>query len=179
MALSRERKEDILGDLEEKLRSSQALLMTDYRGMSVGQMQTIRNRLGELDCTYQVVKNRLVRLAMDRAGIEYVPALFDGPTAIGFCYQDLVGPAHALVEYSRETKLLVVRGGLMGDRILDQQQVVEIASLPTRDELLAQMMSRLQAPLYGLAYVLSEQVQGLLRVIMARAQELEGTSKSA
>ncbi|MFQ5945241.1 MAG: 50S ribosomal protein L10 [Anaerolineae bacterium] len=178
MALSRERKDEILGDLEEMLGSSQALLMTDYRGMAVGQMQTIRNRLSELDCTYQVVKNRLVRLAMDRAGVEYVPSLFDGPTAIGFCQQDVVGPAQALVAYAKETKLLTVRGGLMGDRVLDQLQVEEIASLPTRDELVGRMMSRLQAPLYGLAYILSEQVQGLLRVVMARARELEGTSES-
>ncbi len=179
MALSRERKDEIVGELEDRLRNSEALLMTDYRGMTVGQMQTIRNRLGELDCTYRVVKNRLVRLAMDRAGIEYVPELFDGPTAIGFCQQDVVGPAQALVAYARETKILTVRGGLMGDRVLDQPQVEEIASLPTRDELLAQMMSRLQAPVRGLAYVLWEQVQGLLRVVTARARELEGTTESA
>lgn len=178
MALSRERKDEILGELEERLRGSEALLMADYRGLTVPEMQTIRNRLGDLDCTFQVVKNRLVRLAMERVGMEYVPALFDGPTAIGFCYQDVVGPAHALVEYARETKLLAIRGGLIGDKILDQSQVEEIASLPAYEELVARMMSRLQAPLYGLAYVLSEQVQRLLRVVLARAQELEKTSES-
>lgn len=179
MALSRERKEEIVAELEERLRGSEALLMADYRGLTVSQMQTVRNRLGELDCTLQVVKNRLVRLAMDRVGLKYEPDLFDGPTAIGFCYEDVVGPAHALVEFARETKVLTVRGGLMGDRLLDRAQVEEIASLPPRDQLMSKMMSRLQAPLYGLAYVLSGQTRALLRVIMARAQQIENNSHAA
>lgn len=173
MAISREKKERIVADLVEEFSRSQALIMTDYRGLKVEAMRTLRNRLREESCGYHVVKNRLVKLAMEKVGLPFEETLFAGPTAIGFCYQDVVAPAKALVNYAKETKTLSIRGGLMGSQVMSEGEILSLSHLPSRDELLAQTIAQLQAPLVGLVNVLSDSLRALLYVLQARAEEMD------
>lgn len=173
MAISREKKEEIVADLVEKFSRSQALIMTDYRGLTVEEMKILRNRLREESCGYHVVKNRLVKLAMEKVGLPFQETLFAGPTAIGFCYEDVVAPAKVLVNYATETKSLSIRGGLMGNQVVSERETISLSQLPSRDELLAQMLAQLQAPLVGLVNTLSDSLRALIYLLQVRAERME------
>lgn len=173
MAVSREKKEKIVADLVEKFSRSQALIMTDYQGLKVEEMRTLRNRLREESCGYHVVKNSLVKLAMEKVALPFEETLFAGPTAIGFCYEDVVAPAKAIVNYAKETKTLSIRGGVMGSQIVSEGEIISLSQLPSRDELLAQMIAQLQAPLVGLVNILSDSLRALVYLLQARAEQME------
>ena len=172
MAISRDKKEQIVEDLAEKLSRSRGLIMTDYRGLTTADLTELRNKLREEETGFHVVKNSLVRRAMEAAGMPWDDALFDGPTAIGFCYEDLPGPAKVLVDFTSESKTLSIRGGLLGQAILNAAQVSELASLPSSEVLIAQVVARVSGPLFGLVNVLSAPLRDLVNVLQARAERL-------
>jgi large subunit ribosomal protein L10 len=172
MALSREKKEQIVEDLAEKLSRSEALIMTDYRGLSTAELSELRNKLREQETGFHVVKNNLVKLAMEQTGVPWEPSLFDGPTAIGFCYEDIPGPAKVLVDFSTESKILSVRGGMLGEALMDAAQISELAALPSGEVLIAQVVSRISGPLVGLANVLNAPLQNLAYVLQARVSQM-------
>jgi large subunit ribosomal protein L10 len=172
MALSRNRKEKVVEELTEKLSRSEALIMTDYRGLSTAEMTELRNKLREQETGFHVVKNSLIKLAMEQAGLPWEPSLFDGPTAIGFCYEDIPGPAKVLVDFSTESKVLSVRGGMLGESLLDASRISDLASLPSGDVLIAQVVSRISGPLVGLVNVLNAPLQNLAYVLQARVNQM-------
>lgn len=152
---------------------SQALLFTDYRGLRVKDMQGLRLRLREMDSRYQVVKNRLLGLALARQGVELPNDILNGPLAIAFCYGDVVGPAKALSAFAEETKLLTLRGGILGGRILSPQEALSLGKLPGREELLRRLLGQMQAPLYGLGGLLQAPLRNLAAALVARREQLE------
>jgi large subunit ribosomal protein L10 len=172
MAISRDKKEQIVEDLGEKLSRSRGLIMTDYRGLTTADLTQLRNKLREEETGFHVVKNSLVRRAMEAAGMRWDDSLFDGPTAIGFCYEDVPGPAKVLVNFSSEGKVLSIRGGLLGDAVLSAAQISELASLPSSEVLIAQVVARVSGPLFGLVNVLSAPLRDLVYVLQARAGQL-------
>lgn len=176
MTVTRSQKEKQLQELEEKLAQSQALLFTDFRGLKVGQIRELRLRLREMDCGYQVVKNRLLGLALTKVGVGLPAELLSGPTGIAFCYGDVVGPAKALLSYAEETKLLSLRGGVLERRVLAAQEAVALAKLPSREELLRRLLGQMQAPLYGLGGVLQAPLRKLVGTLVARQGQLEKAS---
>jgi large subunit ribosomal protein L10 len=172
MAISREKKERLVEELVERLSRSKGLIMTDYSGLSTGEMMKLRNKLREQETGFHVVKNSLVKLAMERAGLPWESELFNGPTAIGFCYEEVPGPAKVLVDFSAESKILAVRGGLLGDVSLSAAQVSDLAALPSGEVLIAQVVARISAPLFGLVNVLNAPLLGLANVLQARVRQL-------
>jgi large subunit ribosomal protein L10 len=172
MAISREKKERIVEDLAEKLSRSSALIMMDYRGLTNAELTQLRNKLRDEETRFHVVKNSLVKRAMEAAGLPWDDALFDGPTAIGFCYEDVPGPAKILANFSSEGKTLLIRGGLLGDAVLDAAQISDLASLPSGEVLIAQVVARVSGPLYGLVSVLSAPLRDLVYVLQARVGQL-------
>jgi large subunit ribosomal protein L10 len=172
MAISREKKEQIVEDLAEKLLRSNAVFMTDYRGLNTGQMAELRNKLREREAGFHVVKNSLVKLALERADLPWEQSLFDGPTAIGFCYEDIPGSAKVLVDFGMESKVLSIRGGLLGDELLSAAQISNLASLPSGEVLIAEVVARIAAPLVGLVNVLNAPLQDLAQVLQARVGQL-------
>ena len=172
MAISREKKEQIVEDLAEKLSRSSAVIMTDFRGLSTAQMAELRNKLREQETGFHVVKNSLVKLALEQAELPYEQSLFDGPTAIGFCYEDIPGSAKVLVDFSRESKVLAIRGGLLGDGLLNAAQISDLASLPSGEVLIAEVVARIAAPLVGLVNVLNAPLQDQAQVLQARVGQL-------
>lgn len=173
MARSREEKEQIVADLMEKLSRSKALIMTDYRGLNTSQMSELRSKLRRTETGFHVIKNSLVKLAMQETGLPWVESLFDGPTAIGFCYEEVADPAKVLVDYGRENELLSMRGGLLGDQLLDAVQIAELAALPSEDVLIAEVVTRISAPLVGLLNVLNRPLQNLVYVLQGHLRQLQ------
>jgi large subunit ribosomal protein L10 len=172
MAISREKKEQIVKDLAEKLSRSSGLIMADYRGLTTADLTQLRNKLRDEETGFHVVKNSLVKRAMEAVGLPWDDALFDGPTAIGFCYEDIPGPAKVLLDFSSEGKTLSIRGGLLGDAVLDAAQISDLASLPSGEVLIAQVVARISGPLFGLVNVLSAPLRDLVYVLQARVGQL-------
>lgn len=173
MPITREEKKQLLKTLEEEVSASQAVLLTNYRGLRVEEMRGLRQRLREVNCSYRVVKNRLLGLALAKIGVEIPPDLLAGPTAVGICHGDVVAPAKALVDFAEEGKVLSIRGGILGRRILGQQEVVDLAKLPPREELLRRLLGQVQSPLYRLRGTLAAPLQQLLAALHARSQQLQ------
>jgi large subunit ribosomal protein L10 len=172
MAISREKKEQIVDDLTEKLLRSNGLIMAGFAGLSTAQMTQLRNKLRNEETGFHVVKNSMVKLAMEQAELPWDAALFDGPTAIGFCYEEVPGPAKVMVDFSEESKVLSIRGGLLGDGLLDAAQIADLASLPSGEVLIAEVVARIAAPLAGLVNVLNAPLRDLAQVLQARVGQL-------
>jgi large subunit ribosomal protein L10 len=172
MAISRDKKEQIVEDLAEKLSRSRGLIMADYRGLTTAELTQLRNKLREEETGFHVVKNSLMRRAMEAAGMPWDDALFGGPTAIGFCYEDVPGSAKILVDFSSESKTFSIKGGLLGNAVLSAAQISDLASLPSSEVLIAQVVARVSGPLFGLVNVLSAPLRDLVYVLQARAGQL-------
>jgi large subunit ribosomal protein L10 len=173
LAISKEKKQELVKNYVEEFSRSQAAILTDYRGLSVAEINRLRNKMREAGSGYHVVKNRLVKLALREAGLPVPEELLQGPTAIGYCYEDVIAPAKVLTEYTKESKMLTIKGGILGDRVIDVEAISSLADLPPRDVLLAQLLSGVQSPMAGLVNVLSGTLRGLVTVLKARADQLE------
>jgi large subunit ribosomal protein L10 len=173
LAISREKKEAMVSEYSEKLRRSQALFVTEYRGLTVKQTEALRRDLRAGDSELLVTKNTLLARALTDAGLPAPESLLSGPTAVTFCFGELTAPAKTLLKYARDTKIIVLRGGMVGQSVFDGAGVQALSELPSRDQMRAQVVGTLQAPLAGLVNVLSGPVRGFLTVLNARIGQLE------
>jgi large subunit ribosomal protein L10 len=127
------------------------------------------------DIRYRVVKNTLAKFAAEKAGKNELAPLFEGPVAIAFGYGDVVEPAKALVEHVRAAKIsLRITGGFFGDTVLTPAEVETLAKLPSREILLAQVLGGIQSPIVMLLSCLASPMRGLMGVLQARINQLEG-----
>ncbi len=173
MPISREEKGALIDGYVARLQRCKAVLVTEYRGLSVKQLQDLRRELRSANCELLVAKNTLMERALTQLGMPAPDALFKGPTAVTFCYQDLAAPAKALAKCSKDTKILVVKGGLIGKSVFGEQGVQQLGELPGRDQLISQVVGVMQAPLSGLVNVLAGTLRGLVNVLNARSEQLE------
>lgn len=173
MAISKEKKRELVADYGEKLARSRGVIFTDYSGLSVKQQEVLRSQLAELDSTFQVIKNSLLELALEGAGMSVPSQALQGPTAIGYAYADVPALVKVLADFAKQTELLPFKGGLLGDRFIAAQDVQALADLPPREVLLARVVGGMQAPISGLVNVLSGTMRGFLNVLTARADQLE------
>ncbi|HZV51947.1 MAG TPA: 50S ribosomal protein L10 [Candidatus Dormibacteraeota bacterium] len=161
--------------LTEKLRAAKVAVLTDYRGLTVGQMQELRRRLRAQNVEYRVVKNTLARRAAVQAGHPEFQDLLRGPIAIAFGYEEVAAPARVLADFVRQTRLkLEVVGGLVEGRTLDAERTRQIADLPPREVLLAQLLGTVQGPVAQLVGALQAPVQQLVGLLQAYREKLEG-----
>jgi large subunit ribosomal protein L10 len=144
----------IVEEITGKLTNSVAVFVTEYRGMSVGQLAELRAPLREAGAEHKVYKNTLARIAATDAGFESLHEHLLGPTALTFVTGDSVAAAKALVDQAKTNPLLVVKGGLLGTSPLTADDVNALASLPSREELLARLAGAFQAPLVKTAGLL-------------------------
>jgi len=172
LAISKQKKQELVTDYREKLERSQAVILTNYQGLNVAQINELRNRLRAVGAGYHVTKNTLFKLALQEAKLPEMDALLEGPTAVSFCYQDVPPVAKILVDFTREVGTFALKGGLLGTRILTEQDINLLASLPSREVLLAQVVAAFQSPLRRLINVLSGPMRGLVTVLKARADQL-------
>jgi large subunit ribosomal protein L10 len=166
--------------LTEKLRSARVAVLTDYRGLTVSQLQDLRGRLRAQSVEYRVVKNTLARRAAVEAGREEFQDLLKGPIAIAFGYGELSAPARVLGEYTRQTRTrLDIVGGLVEGRVMNGDQVRQTADLPSREVLIAQLLGTLQSPVAQLVATIQAPVQQLVGLLEAYREKLEGGSAAA
>jgi len=173
MAISKEKKERLVSDYQEKFSRSKAILGADYRGLTVVQMGGLRNELRSQGCEFLVAKNTLIKLALERAGLPVPESLLEGPTAIGVCYQDIVVPAKTLANYAKEMEQFSLKGGVLGRSRIGPEDVVTLSNLPSREVLVAQLLGGMQAPMGSLVGTLNRVIQGLANVLNARAGQLK------
>ena len=160
--------------LKGKLTSAKVAVLTDYRGLTVKQMQDLRGRLRSQDVEYRVIKNTLARRAAAEAGHEDFQELLKGPVAIAFGYGELSTPAKLLGEFARQTRLrLDIVGGLIEGRVMSAEQVRQTADLPSREVLLAQLLGTLQSPIAQLVGTIQAPLQQLVGLLEAYRNKLE------
>jgi len=166
--------------LTEKLKSARVAVLTDYRGLTVAQMQDLRSRLRAQSVEYRVVKNTLARRAAVEAGHESFQDLLKGPVGIAFGYAEPGVPAKVLGEFTRQTRIRVeIVGGLVEGRVMGGEQVRQTADLPSRDVLIAQLLGTLQSPVAQLVATIQAPVQQLVGLLEAYRDKLEGGSQAA
>src|SRR5437667_5266829 len=160
--------------LTEKLRKAKVALPTDYRGLTVTQLQELRGKLRTGDVEYRVVKNTLARRAADAAGVADLKAELEGPVAIAFGYDDLSLPSRLINEWVRTTRLkLDVKGGLVEGRVFSPNQVKQLADLPSRETLIAQLAGAIQSPIAQLAGALQMPLSMLAGALESYQKKLE------
>jgi large subunit ribosomal protein L10 len=168
-------KEKVVAELTERLRTSEALLVADYRGLTNKQVEELRTKLLDAGARFSVVKNTLTRRAAEAAGADTLLALLEGPTAIAFIEADgdAVAVAKALGDAARDTRVLELRGGVMQGATISAEQVEELAKLPPVDVLRGQLLAAVVAPLTTVVGLLSAPVRDLVGLIDARIAQLE------
>jgi large subunit ribosomal protein L10 len=179
--MQKEDKERVVAELTEKLRTADTLIVADYRGLTMPQIDALRGRLLEHGARFSVVKNTLTRRAAEAAGVESLLALLEGPSAIAFIESDgnMVAVAKALADSARETRVLAIRGGILQGREITAEDVEELAKLPTLDVLRGQVLGAIIAPLTHLVALLNAPLQDLVGLIDARIDQLGGAEAEA
>jgi large subunit ribosomal protein L10 len=168
-------KERVVADLVERLRASDTLIIADYRGLTMPEIDGVRTEVLKHGARFTVVKNTLTKRAAEEAGVPELVELLDGPTAIAFVGDgDMVGVAKALNDTARQTKILSVRGGILQGKPMSAEQVRDLASLPPADVLRGQVLGAIVAPLSAIAALINAPLQDLVGLIDARIEQLGG-----
>ena len=169
-----ERKANLVEEMRQWMQECTVAISTDYTGLSVSAMTNLRRSLREKNVHFRIIKNTLAYRAADAAGRPAFKEVVEGPTAFAFSYGEATDPAKALVEFIRSTRSpLKIRGGILGDRVLTVEQVDNLATLPSKEELIARLMGQLNAPTTGLVHVLNANIAGLARVLQRHVENLE------
>jgi large subunit ribosomal protein L10 len=174
--MRRDQKEQVVEELTARLKAADTLLVADYRGLTMPQIDELRTRLLESGARFTVVKNTLTRRAAEAAGTEALLTLLDGPSAIAFLEADgdMLAAAKALADSARETNVLEIRGGILQGRTVTAAEVETLAKLPPEDVLRGQVLGAIVAPLTALAGLLNAPLQNLRGLIDARIEQLGG-----
>ena len=172
MAITKERKQELVTRYTDLLDRSQAVILTDFVGLNVTQITSLRNTVREANGTYYVTKNTLIKLAMESKGMSPPAAWFDGPTAIGFCFDDVSAIAKIIADFADSSEILKIKGAFLGDKAVGEKDVKILANLPPTEILRAQMLGTLAAPMSGLVGVLNSALSGLVGVFDARHEQL-------
>jgi large subunit ribosomal protein L10 len=173
--VKKEDKEKVVAELAERLRRSETLIVADYRGLTMPQIDELRGKLLEHGARFAVVKNTLTRRAAEAAGADTLLALLEGPTAIAFIetHGDPVAVAKALADAARTTRVLTIRGGILEGRPIEGSAVEELAKLPPADVLRAQVLGAITAPLTTIVGLFSAPLQDLYGLLDARIEQLQ------
>jgi large subunit ribosomal protein L10 len=171
----KDEKEQVVAELTERLRTSETLIVADYRGLTNKQIEDLRTKLLDAGARFAVVKNTLTRRAAEAAGTEALLALLEGPTAIAFLETggDPVAVAKALGDAARDTKVLALRGGVMQGSTISADQLEELAKLPPVDVLRGQVLGAITAPLTQVIGLFVAPIRDLVGLIDARIAQLE------
>jgi large subunit ribosomal protein L10 len=172
--MPRPQKQEQVTLLSDKLRRAKVAVLTDYRGLTVSQLEDLRARLRGADVEFRVVKNTLARRAAVDTGHDDFQASLVGPVAIAFGYDDLSTPVKLLQDFSRQTRLkLDIVGGLAEGRVLGAEQLRQLADLPPKDVLIAQLMGTVLSPIATLATALQSPLSQLAGALESYRNQLE------
>jgi len=178
--MDKKQKERVVADLAERLRSTDTLIVADYRGLTMPQVDALRTELLTHGARFQVVKNTLTRRAAEEAGADHLLALLEGPTAIAFLDSDgdPAAVAKALRAAARETQVIEVRGGIMQGRAITAEEITTLATLPSLDVLRGQLVGAIAAPLSTVVGLFNAPLRDLVGVLQARIDQLQAQGEN-
>lgn len=158
----REQKKQIVMEIQNKIEKAQAIVLVDYRGLNVEEVTELRKKFTEADVEYRVYKNSMMRFAFKNSGLEEFNQYLTGPNAIAFSDNDPVAPAKITDEFAKGHKNLEIKAGVVDGKIIDINKVKDLAALPPREVLIAQVLGGLNAPISGFANVLQGSIRNLV-----------------
>jgi large subunit ribosomal protein L10 len=173
LAIPRQKKETLIADYADLLSRSKATIMTDYRGLTVADLQRLRARLREAGATFMVVKNTLITRALQEMGLPASVELLTGPTAVCFCHAEVPQVTKALVDFANDTKILQIKGALLEGSLLNAAMVSDLANMPPREVLLAQALGTIQAPGTRVASAITGVMRNIMYALRAYTEKLE------
>ena len=163
-----------IGELTDQLSRAQLTIVADYRGLKVSDLQGLRRNLRPVGAEFRIAKNTLTTIAASNVGIDGIESLLAGPTALVFAYADPVQASKIVNDFVRTSRIMVVRGGVLSNRLVSSSDIEALATLPSREELLAKVLGAFASPMSRLVGVLNGPAQSLSRVLQARADQLGG-----
>jgi len=172
--VDREQKAQIIEGLKESITKCSNGVLTDYKGLSNTELTLLRRKLREFGIEYRVVKNTLARFAAEKAGKAFLVSSFEGPVAIAFGYDEITEPAKTLTNFIRSSEsVMSIKCGFLGDRLLNQDDVKSLASIPSRDVLIAQVIAGMQSPITALMNCFAHPLREFSGILQARIKQLE------
>lgn len=171
MAISKQRKEETLNQYADWLKRSQAIILVEYTGAKMKDLDTIRSRVREVGGEFHIVKNTLVKRALEAGGMQVPAGLLDKSTAVSFAFSDVAATAKALSEVTKGMEFAKVKGGFMGGQTLNAKQVKSLADLPPLPVSRARLLGVLQAPAGKLVRTLAEPARSLASVLRAYSEK--------
>jgi len=171
--LESSRKEQIIAELHQKLGRASAAILTDYKGLTVAEITSLRDSLAVERIDYQVVKNTLMRLACKKTDASVLDPMVTGTCAVAIAFGDPAAPAKIIKKFSKSNEKLKLKAGALGSRLIDADQILVLADLPPKDELLAKMLGTLNAVPTGLVTVLSGVPRAFVCVLAAIQRQKE------
>ena len=176
----KEEKERVVAELVERLKASDTLLIADYRGLDMKEIDAVRTKLLEQGARFSVVKNTLTKRAATEAGIEELNEFLEGPTAIAFVQgADMVAVAKTLDQSAKDTKVLALKGGILQGSVITAEQVKHLASLPPADVLRGQIVGAIVGPLNAIVGLFTAPVRDFVGIVDARIRQLEEQGETA
>ncbi len=170
--MNRKEKEQIVSNLSKKIEGYKAVVLTHYRGLNVGQVSQLRKRLRDEKVYYHVIKNTLMRLASKGTDLEKLNDYFEGPTAIAISYGDPILLAKVLLEFIKIQPSLEIKAGLIEGRVSPPEEVKALATMPSREVLLAQILGEIQMSGGQVVGAILNILQQMLGIIQARVDQL-------
>ncbi len=165
MPKTRKQKEESVIEIEEKLNRAKALVFTDYKGLTMGQLSDLRNKLREVNSEFTITKNTLLERALPASNFQLPASSLTGPTATLFAYDDEISPIKILVKSLKDFAKGNVKSGFLGLEPLNEQKIIQLSTLPTKDELRAKTVGVLVTPLKGILSVLQGNLRNLVYVL--------------
>ena len=174
--MNRREKEQVVADLQKQIEQYKAVVLTNYRGLTVAQMTQLRRRLREEKIAYNVVKNTMMKLASKGTDLEKLNDYFEGPTAIAIAYGDFVSLAKILSEFQKNQPILEIKAGLIEGKVASPEEVKSLASIPSKEVLLGQILGGIQMPAVQVTGTIMSVLQPVVGAIQARVDQLAASS---
>ncbi|SHF24433.1 50S ribosomal protein L10 [Alkalibacter saccharofermentans] len=173
---NRDLKAEVVKEIVEKFQSAQSVVLVDYRGLNVEELDEFRSIARKESVDYKVYKNTMMRFAAKETGNEGLMEHLTGPTAVAFSNEDPVAAAKIVMEFSKKHKAMEVKGGLVGGKIISAEEIKDLADLPPKEVLVAKVLGGLNAPIAGFVGVLQANISGLARVLNQVQEQKEATA---
>lgn len=167
------KKKEIVTQLHEDLKKSKIVIVTDYKGLDVAAVTKLRSQLTKENIDYRVIKNTLLRRASENTNTSVLYDMFKGPSAVAISYDDPVSPAKILTKFSEENNKLEIKGGVLDGKVLDANGIKALSSLPSREVLLSQVLSAMNAVPTGIVQVLAAVPRNMMNVLNAIKEKKE------
>jgi len=174
-----EKKADTIAELEERIAGAHLMILADYRGLKVTDLQNLRGQLRGVGAEFRVAKNTLTRIAANNKGITSLDATLEGPTALVFAGEDVVGPSKVINDFARISRILKVKGALLQGKTVAADQVEALATLPPKEVLIATIVGSLDAPISNVVFALDFAITEFTSLLDARVAQLEGGAEAA